>query len=755
MKFFSLLLFCLISITAMGQGKKITGTIYFEDQPYYGANISLMNTVYGTISNDKGQFELKNIPEGSYQFTISSVGHRKIEKPITIKQTDVDLGELELEKDYLNLDQVVITATRTAIDRDEAPIICNVVNDKILNATQSLTLSEGLSFQPALRIENNCQNCGFNGLRMNGLEGAYTQILIDSRPIYNSLQGVYGLEQFPANMIDRVEIVRSGGSALYGSSAVAGTVNIITKKPEKNQFSFATNQALVAGEALDQVYMLNTDVISQEGKTGISLYGFNRKRDHWDANQDGFSELGEMEATNFGFKSFFKPSEYQTITFQGFNLYEYRRGGNRFQFQPHEADVAETTTHNVINGGLTYEQYSKNYKHKFSVYTTFQDIVRESYYGAGRDLNAYGQSDDLSVVAGAQYAGDMIKFLDMQHTLVAGVEFNHNHLTDQAPAYDRVIDQYADQLGIYVQDNVQIGKKLSLLIGGRFDQHNLLENPVFSPRSNLMYSLNDNLQMRVGYARGFRAPQVFDEDLHITQVGGEGTVVRNANDLTAEFSNAYSASLDFNKYASNWAFGFTIDGFYTRLNDAFILEELGDDGSGNLLLERRNGLGATVAGITLNPKLSFNQLIEVEAGYTFQRSNYDEAVQWSESVENRSNRFFRTPDHYGFYVISLQSSERLQFNFSGVYTGSMIVQHYAGFINEDRLVNSSSFLENNFKVEYTLPFVEKSRLIFNGGVQNFTNAYQNDFDQGQDRDSAFIYGPARPRTYFLGMRIEL
>ncbi|MFW5759860.1 MAG: hypothetical protein ACOCXH_02635, partial [Cyclobacteriaceae bacterium] len=163
----------------------------------------------------------------------------------------------------------------------------------------------------------------------------------------------------------------------------------------------------------------------------------------------------------------------------------------------------------------------------------------------------------------------------------------------------------------------------------------------------------------------------------------------------------------------------------------------------------------TVAGITLNPKLSFNQLIEVEAGYTFQRSNYDEAVQWSESVENRSNRFFRTPDHYGFYVISLQSSERLQFNFSGVYTGSMIVQHYAGFINEDRLVNSSSFLENNFKVEYTLPFVEKSRLIFNGGVQNFTNAYQNDFDQGQDRDSAFIYGPARPRTYFLGMRIEL
>ncbi|MCK0205650.1 TonB-dependent receptor plug domain-containing protein, partial [Ornithobacterium rhinotracheale] len=140
-------------------------------------------------------------------------------------------------------------------------IVCNLLDDRILHATQSVTLSEGLNFQPALRMEDNCQNCGFNSLRMNGLEGAYSQILIDGRPIYNSLQGVYGLEQIPANMIDRVEVVRSGGSALYGSSAIAGTVNIITKEPINNRAYISTNQAYIGGKSADRTYMAGADVV--------------------------------------------------------------------------------------------------------------------------------------------------------------------------------------------------------------------------------------------------------------------------------------------------------------------------------------------------------------------------------------------------------------------------------------------------------------------------------------------------------------
>ncbi|MDX1905098.1 MAG: TonB-dependent receptor [Thermonemataceae bacterium] len=736
----------------------IKGKIIHHGEPIEGAVIQIKNTSMGAVSLKDGSFELKNLEKGTYTLLITYVGHKKVEKNILLEANGVELPTVELEDDQLNLEQIVVTATRTEVSRKDAPIVCNILNDKIFNATQSLTLSEGLSFQPALRIENNCQNCGFNGLRMNGLEGAYTQMLIDGRPIYSSLQGVYGLEQIPVNMIERVEIVRSGGSALYGSSAVAGTVNIITKEPRKNQFYISTNQAWVDGSSPDQTYMLGTDVVSEDRKAGLSLYGFRRDRAFWDKNGDGFSEIGKLKANTFGLKTFYKPTEFSKLILQGYSIYEYRRGGNRFEYQPHEADIAETTTHNILNGGLTFEQYSKNYKHKIALYATAQDIRRDSYYGGGRDINAYGNSIGQNVVAGMQYSGDFEGEKLGSHTLAAGWEYNIDKLDDNAPAYERFIRQTAEQLGVYAQDNWAITPKIRALLGLRFDTHSLLENPVFSPRISLMYSPNEYLQLRAGYARGFRAPQVFDEDLHITQVGGGGTVVRNSTTLTPEYSNAYTFSIDYNKYISNdWAIGFTIDAFQTQLTDVFALEEVAIDTTGNILLERRNKETAIVRGFTINPKIAYKSIFDLQLGFTFQNSEYGTPIQWSESIENTSKKFFRTPDVYGFYALGWNVSKKLTVNLSGVYTGSMAVQHYAGDIAEDRLETTSVFLENNFKAEYTFLPKKNSSLRFSlsGGIQNFTNAYQEDFDKGENRDAAYIYGPGRPRTYFLGLKVQL
>ena len=121
-----------------------------------------------------------------------------------------------MEEDLIGLNEVVVTANRNETNRQEAPVIVNVISPKIFQAANAVCLSEGLSYQPGLRVENNCQNCGFQQVRINGMEGPYSQILIDSRPIYSALSGVYGIEQIPVNMIGRVEVVRGGGSALYG-----------------------------------------------------------------------------------------------------------------------------------------------------------------------------------------------------------------------------------------------------------------------------------------------------------------------------------------------------------------------------------------------------------------------------------------------------------------------------------------------------------------------------------------------------------
>lgn len=740
--------------TVNAQNFTISGKILDKNNPIVGATIFLSETKQGTITDENGSFIMKNVAKGSYTVKVSYTGYLSKEILVTLNG-DTNMSDILLQEDFLRLEEVVVTATRNEILRKDAPIVCSVLDDKIFNATQSIVLSEGLSFQPALRVENNCQNCGFNGLRMNGLEGAYSQILIDGRPIFNSLQGVYGLEQIPANMIERVEVVRSGGSALYGSSAVAGTVNVITKEPKKNSTYLNTNQAFINGTTPDQTYMIGTDFVTEDNNAGVSINGFSRNRKPWDLNDDGFSEMGQMKATSVSLKAFYKPSELSKITFNGFNIYEFRRGGNKFDRPFHETDITESTTHNILNGGLTYEQYTKNKNHKFSTYLNYQTLDRNSYYGAGGDINAYGNSKDNSLVGGFQYTGKLGKFAGGSHTLVSGFEYNLNNLQDDAPSYDRFINQTANQFGFYLQDVWEIGKKVNVLLGGRLDRHNLVGEPVLSPRVNIGYKITPNLQYRVGYARGFRAPQVFDEDLHITQVNGGGTVIRNAGNLTPEYSNAYSTSIDFNKYYSNWSVGFTMDGFYTQLSNVFILEEQGVAGNGDLLLERRNGNGANVLGLTINPKIQYKNKLSLQLGLTLQKSEYDEAVQWSETVNNTSKRFFRTPNQYGFYVVSWSATKSLTLNLSGVYTGSMLAQHYAGYITDDVLEATPSFFENNFKIDFSPKLKGKLGISFNAGIQNFTNSYQKDFDLGINRDSGYIYGPGRPRTFFVGMSIKI
>ena len=748
-------LFLLSFGTLHAQKYSISGKVIDKHEAIIGASVMLVETKQGAITDENGAFVIKNVPPGDYTLKVSYISYLSQETSVTVGNSDKKMKDIVLHQDFLSLEQVVVTATRNEILRKDAPIVCNVIDSRLLNATQSVVLAEGLSFQPALRVENNCQNCGFNGLRMNGLEGAYSQILIDGRPIFNSLQGVYGLEQIPSNMIERVEIVRSGGSALYGSSAVAGTVNVITKEPRKNSTYLKTNQAFINGTAHDQTYMIGTDFVTDEKNGGVSLSGFHRNREFYDANGDGYSEMGHLKATSFAVKAFYKPSKLSKITFNGFNIHEFRRGGNKFDRPLHETDIAESTTHNIVNGGVTYEQYTKNKKHKFSTYVNYQHLDRDSYYGAAQDVNAYGDSEDNSLVGGFQYSGKLGKFAGGLHTLVTGFEYNRNNLQDNAPSYDRYIDQTAEQFGIYLQDVWEIGKKVNILLGGRFDNHNLVGEPVISPRANVLYKITRALQFRVGYARGFRAPQVFDEDLHITQVGGEGTVITNSNDLTPEYSNAFSASLDFNKYMGDWSLGITLDGFYTELTDVFILEEQGTAGNGDLLLERRNGTGATVTGVSINPKVQFKDKVSLQLGFTYQNSQYDEAVQWSETVENTGKRFFRTPNEYGYYVFTWNILRSLSFNLSGVYTGSMVAQHYAGHIGEDVLETTPSFFENNFKIDFNPNLKGKLNITFNAGIQNYTNAYQTDFDLGIDRDAGYIYGPGRPRTYFVGMSIKL
>ena len=714
-------------------------------------NIFLKGTTIGTVSDATGHYFLKNLPEGKYTLVMQSIGYQTIERTVTLRKGKTLEVNFEALEDAISLDGVVVSANRNETTRRLAPSLVNVLDSRMFEANNATSLSDGLNFQPGVRVENNCQNCGFQQVRINGLEGPYTQILLDNRPIFSALTGVYGLEQVPANMIERVEVMRGGGSALSGSSAIAGTINIITKEPLRNSAQVAHSLTMTGGSRPDNNTTLNASLVTDDHKAGIYLFGQSRYRASYDHDGDGFSELGRIHAKTLGFRSYLKTSTYSKLTFEFHNISEFRRGGNLLDRPPHETDITEQTDHNINGGGLKFDLFSKDYKHRLNVYTSAQHTHRQSYYGAGQDPNAYGHTTDMTFIGGAQYSYSWDKCLFLPAELTGGLEYNYDDLEDQMLDYDRIIAQKVHIESAFLQNEWK-NKQWSLLLGGRLDKHNMIQHVIFSPRANVRYNPTEDINFRLSYSSGFRAPQAFDEDLHVTAVGGDVAMIQISDDLKEEKSQSISASMDFYHRWGGVQVNFLVEGFYTDLRDVFVLEDIGRDAQGNRLMERRNGSGARVAGVNLEAKMAYAWM-QLQAGATLQRSRYKEPESWSETVDPQK-KMFRSPDVYGYFTSTFTPWKRFSCSLTGTYTGSMLVQHMAGYIPEDREETTPDFFDMNLKLAYDIPLFRTVTLQVNGGVQNLFNAFQSDFDKGGNRDAGYVYGPGSPRSYFIGCKIS-
>ena len=714
--------------------------------------IALKGTTIGTVTDATGHYFLKNLPEGNFVLEASSVGYKTISRNVSLRKGKTLEENFELEEDAVALDGVVVSANRSVTKRRLAPTLVNVVDMKMFENTNSPTLSQGLNFQPGVRVETNCQNCGFQQVRINGLDGPYTQILIDSRPIFSALSGVYGLEQIPANMIERVEVMRGGGSALFGSSAIAGTINIITKEPLRNSGQLAHTLTSIGGSSsFDNNTSLNASLVTDDHRAGLYVFGQNRHRDAYDHDGDGYSEMPKLKNQTVGFRSFLKTSTYSKLTFEYHHLQEFRRGGNLLNRPPHEADIAEQIQHSINGGGLKFDYFAPNEKHRLTVYTSAQHTDRDSYYGSKKDQNAYGKTTDLTFIGGSQYVYSFGKCLFMPADLTAGLEYNRDNLKDDMWGYNRYTKQTVNIGSAFLQNEWK-NEKWSILLGGRLDKHNLINHVIFSPRANLRFNPSEDINLRLSYSSGFRAPQAFDEDLHIENVGGTVSMIERAKNLKEEKSQSFSASADMYHRFGAFQVNFLVEGFYTRLSDVFVLENIGER-DGILIKERRNGSGAKVLGLSMEGKMAYLSLFQLQAGVTLQQSRYDEPEKWSETAP-AEKKIFRTPNTYGYFTATYTPIKPLSLSLSGTYTGSMLVQHMAGYIDKDVAVNTRDFFDMGVKVAYDFKLYKSVDLQLSAGVQNVFNAYQNDFDQEVERDSGYIYGPAAPRSYFAGIKIS-
>ena len=390
-------------------------------------------------------------------------------------------------------------------------------------------------------------------------------------------------------------------------------------------------------------------------------------------------------------RSFLKTGTYSRLMVEYHTIHEFRRGGNSMNLPPHEADIAEQVEHDINTGGVKFDYFSPNERSRFSLFSSMQHIDRESYYGVKRDPNAYGNTADLTYVGGGQFFYHFNRLVFMPSDLTLGAEFNYDELADRIKGYGRDLTQRTRIYSVFLQNEWK-DNRWSILLGGRLDKHNMLDHVVFSPRVNLRFNPTPDLNFRASYSGGFRAPQAFDEDLHIAAVGGDVAIIRLAPGLKEEKSRSVSVSADWYHRFGQVRVNLLAEGFYTNLKDVFVLEDISKE-DGILTKERRNGSGAEVMGVNLEARAVFTRWLELQAGATLQRSRYKEPEVWSENPEvPAEKRLFRTPDVYGYFTALLNPLKRFSASLAGTYTGRMLVQHMAGVIVADRVEKTPDFL---------------------------------------------------------------
>ncbi|MEE9438856.1 MAG: TonB-dependent receptor [Saprospiraceae bacterium] len=751
---------------SFGQKGIIHGTIGVDNNKQEFANISIStDPIQGSITDSKGHFHIDNISFGTYTVTASFVGYTNVTKTVILNESNQKLVlNFNLNESLNSLDEIVVTGTKTDKRQTNSPVIVGVINSLTLDNVQACNLSEGLKFQPGLRVETDCQTCNYTQLRMNGLAGGYSQILINGRPIFSPLTGLYGLEQLPTNMIERIEVVRGGGSSLYGSSAIGGTVNVITKIPKKNSYELNSFYQNINRKADDFVLSGNASLVAENRNSGVAFFFNHRERDWYDENDDNYSELPKLENTSFGTNLFFLPNDNQKLDINISNLNEYRYGGEMVEKPAYLTLQSEERSTNVWMGSADYQINFNDDNSSFITYAAWQNTKRKHYTGIFPDEvpeihvhlenPPYGTSNVSTLQGGFQLNHKVYDFISGTNTFTLGTEYVYDDVFDEISTYNYLIDQTTKNFGAFLQSDWEISPSLTFLSGVRMDKHNLIDNLVFSPRLSILYKYKTSTQFRLSYGTGFRAPQAFDTDLHIAFAGGGVSRVSLSPDLIQEKSQSYSASINYDKPMEHYIVGFTLEGFFTRLNDAFFLQPIGKDEFGELF-EKQNGQGATVQGITLELRANYDKKIQLETGFTLQSSEFDDKLEYIDGVESIKD-FTRTPNDYGYATLSFTPNKKINANLNYVYTGEMIMPHFAGAPNQlvDEMYTTNPFSELSAKIGYTIG-IEKmqSKIEFYGGVKNIFDSYQSNFDIGKNRDSNFVFGPSLPRTFYIGIKL--
>lgn len=743
MKYLVLISFLLLSSLSFSQ--TIKGKITSENGdeiPF--ANIYLKKTKIGTSSDINGFYELNNIPKDSYTLIISSIGYKTKSIKISINDNKTITKNIQLLEDS-SLNEIVISGTLKPVSKTNSPVSVEVYSETFFKKNPTPSIFESLQNVNGIRPQLNCNVCNTGDIHINGLEGPYTFVLIDGMPIVSGLSTVYGLTGIPQALIERVEIVKGPASTLYGSEAVGGIINIITKKPSNSPKLTTDTFASSWGE-------INTDIglryqLSEktQGLLGINYFNFQNRIDN---NDDNFTDLTLQNRISLFNKVNIDRKSNKIFTIAGRYVYEDRWGGEldwQRRFRGSDEVYGESIYTNRWEAFGTYQlPTTENINFQFSANGHFQD----SFYGT----DSY---DAEQFIAFGQLVYNTK--INEKHDLLIGIAYRYTFYDDNTfatlDANGNINQPSKIHLpGLFVQDEIHLSKRKKLLLGVRWD-YNSVHGSILSPRINYKWNSRDDSNIfRVSVGNGFRVANVFTED-HAALTGARE--VEFQGDLNPETS--WNANINFIKKINTENAFITLDAsaFYTYFDNR-ILPDYETD-SNKIIYSNLDGFSIS-KGISLNTDLLFTNGLSINAGATLM----DVSV-----TENKvKRRQLLTESFSGVWSISY----RFNNNFTIDYTGNLY-----GPMRLPLLGDKDTRAE--FSPWFSIQNIQLSKKFTNswevyGGVKNllnFTpaansiNSADNPFDIGVDTeqnpeltfDPSYVYASNQGIRAFLGLRYTL
>ncbi|MFO3704981.1 TonB-dependent receptor plug domain-containing protein [Xanthomonas codiaei] len=675
----------------------------------------------------------------------------------------------------------VSTATRTERLLADVPVRTEVLRQQDIALRAATDVSQAVELINGLRVESNCQNCNTSEVQLLGLPGAYNQLLFDGTPLLSTLGSVYGLEQIPSAFIDRIEVVKGGGSALYGPGAVAGVVNLISERPVRN------GGYVQAGvDVLEGTPQWNLDgrlnLITDDDRFGVAVVAQRSDDDGIDYNHDGYTEITRKDLRLGGVQLWYAPTAQTRLRADYQSTDESRRGGNRLGVPEYLANIAESLHTRYRRGGLSWEQ-TLSEDADFRIGYAFAAIDRDSFYGGLGEVAtdpgdpAYDPRQLSPSVPGSAaarsydqygYTENPLQFVDSQfnwrlgaHAVAFGLQYKRETLRDfNLDATGRRLRTLADarfrNLGGFVQDEWAVSEEVDLVLGARLDKSSELENSVFSPRLALAWQATANLKWRAGVSTGFRAPEIFLEDVHVDTLGAAPVRVRNTDGLREERAMTAMLGMDWRSDPAQPRWSWDATASFTRLRDTFVLGQIRSDADGNLFQLRDNASGSTVAGLESNLAWQPSAQWRASAGVAWYRSRYDQAQlifdDTADGGDTRiaSTRYLKTPEWSGLAQLTWQPSEAFQAFLATRYTGRMdalnnrlgVLRRTPDFWNTDVGVLWHLHWGANGSQQFSVAF----------GVKNLFDRRQRDLEVGAGRDSDYVYGPRLARAWYFNLR---